>query len=83
MSIEENKAAVRALIEGPGLGVAKGTHEHFRDHLAPDVVLHTPLLSAEEDHIDAMHAEVLAVAAPFSNLEVAIDWMVAIVFLTR
>jgi ketosteroid isomerase-like protein len=77
VSSGSNKAIVRAFIEGPGLGFTRGTHPHFRDDLAHDVVFHTPFLTAEADAADNIHAEAQAYGQALANFDACVDFVIA------
>lgn len=77
MSTTRNKAIVKAFVEEAVVGVMQGERENFRDYLAPDIVFHTPRLTAESNDADALHAEVRAYAELLANPHLIVDFVIA------
>jgi predicted ester cyclase len=77
MSTARNKAVVRAFIEDAVVGYMQGERDDFRDFLAPDVVFHTPRLTAESSGSEGLHAEVAAYAQLLANPNLVVDFVIA------
>src|SRR5829696_2878024 len=77
VSFEDNKAVVREFLETVLLHT-RGDIEHMRDHLAPDVVVHTaPLVSGVAGGDEQLHDESRTFGTALPDFDLQIEEMVA------